>query len=227
MTAEMENQLPLMALPLADTFVRLLAAWVFGMLLGLERERHGRGAGLRTHGLVSAGSALFAVLSIAVAGEHHDPGRIAAGVVTGIGFIGAGAILRCGVSVHGLTTAASIWATAGIGMTCGFGWLAVAAIATMLVLLTLALLRPLAHALRPRAGEATITVTAVLTPRLIHDVAAAVEHTGSSLWALEIGPDQDGHQLLTVRLTLSAGASLSGLVAALSSLEGVAEAEAH
>jgi len=222
-----ETQPALMTLSLADTFLRLLAAWVFGMLLGLERERHGRGAGLRTHGLVSAGSALFAMLSVVVAGDRYDPGRIAAGVVTGIGFIGAGAILRSGAAVYGLTTAATVWTTAATGMTCGFGWLGAAAIAAVLVFLTLALLRPLAHALRPKAGEATIAVTAVLTPRLIHDVAAAVEHTGSSLQGLEIGPEQDAHQALTVHLRLSGSASLSGLVAALSSPEGVAEAEAH
>jgi putative Mg2+ transporter-C (MgtC) family protein len=113
-----------------------------GGLVGYEREIRGHPAGLRTHILVSLGSCLFTLLSIRIAsaeGMKGNPGHIAAQVVTGIGFLGAGAILRDGGHIKGLTTAASIWMTAAIGMAAGagpvFGQLAV--VATVIVLFTL------------------------------------------------------------------------------------------
>lgn len=96
--------------------VRLLLAVVLGGLIGLEREAHGRPAGLRTHILVSLGAALFTIVSNSYSGPDTDPGRIAAQIVSGIGFLGAGTIIRQGSVIRGLTTAASLWATAAIGM---------------------------------------------------------------------------------------------------------------
>jgi len=100
-----------LVLPMSTVALRLLAAFVLGGVIGLERERRDRPAGLRTHILVTVGAALVMMLSRLVAGEDFDPGRIAAGVVTGIGFLGAGTIIRSGPDVHGLTTAATIWGT--------------------------------------------------------------------------------------------------------------------
>ena len=104
---------------------RLLLAALLGALVGLEREIHDHPAGMRTHLLVSLGSAAFTVLSIAAfAAPGADPGRIAAQIVSGIGFLGAGAILKEGATIRGLTTAASLWATAAVGMAAGSGaWL--------------------------------------------------------------------------------------------------------
>ena len=108
---------------------RILVAALLGGLLGLERDIHGRGAGLRTHLLVSVGSAVFMILSIRVESfgvgldpnfmRVTDPGRIAAQIVTGIGFLGAGVIIKVGLSVRGLTTAACLWVAAAIGMAAG------------------------------------------------------------------------------------------------------------
>jgi putative Mg2+ transporter-C (MgtC) family protein len=121
-----------------DLALRILVAAVLGAAIGMERERHDHPAGMRTHLLVSVGAATFTVLSIeAFKGPGSDPGRIAAQVVTGIGFLGAGAILKSGGSVRGLTTAASLWAVAGVGMAAGAAAWGVAIAATVIVIVSL------------------------------------------------------------------------------------------
>jgi len=130
---------------------RISVAAVLGGILGIERDVHGRQAGLRTHILVSAGSALFFILSTRIATldvvtpagftKVTDPGRIAAQVVTGIGFLGAGVILKEGFTVVGLTTAACLWISAAIGMTSGAGLYGIAVSTTILALVALVLLR--------------------------------------------------------------------------------------
>jgi putative Mg2+ transporter-C (MgtC) family protein len=128
-----------------DISLRLVIASVLGAAIGLERELHAHPAGMRTHLLVSLGSAAFTVLSIfffespaAPNGSlPTDPSRIAAQIVSGIGFLGAGAILKYGTSVRGLTTAASLWATAGVGMAAGAGAWFVAVVTTVLIVFSL------------------------------------------------------------------------------------------
>lgn len=122
--------------------VRLSLATLLGGLVGLEREIHGKVAGLRTHSLVSLGSALMMVVSIDVYAAYRglapvDPSRIAAQVVSGIGFLGAGAIIRFPTGITGLTTAASLWVVAGIGLACGAGFLKPAFVTSLLVLVVL------------------------------------------------------------------------------------------
>ena len=119
--------------------LRLLLAALLGAVIGFQREKSGKEAGLRTNMLISVGSALLTVLSI-YAFPGSDPARMAAGVATGIGFIGAGVILhRTGGAVVGLTTAATIWAVAGIGVAAGAGLYIIAPVATALVLVILLL----------------------------------------------------------------------------------------
>ncbi len=118
-------------------FLRLLVAVVLGALVGYERERAGKPAGVRTHGMVSLGSALFAVVSLHGFGNASDPSRVAAQIVTGIGFLGAGAILHQRGSVHGLTTAASLWVTAAIGLAVGVGMVFMSLATAILVFLLL------------------------------------------------------------------------------------------
>jgi len=124
---------------LLDIILRLLLAAALGAGIGYQRERANKPAGLRTHILISLGSALFTVISIFGFGNGVDPSRVAAGVVTGIGFIGAGVILRGvrGEHVVGLTTAASIWAVAAIGMAAGVGMYLIATIVTVIAVLVL------------------------------------------------------------------------------------------
>ena len=134
--------------------LRLAVAAVLGGAIGVERELRDREAGIRTHLLVSLGSALFTIVS--AYGFHEfltsgasvvraDPTRIAAQIVTGIGFLGAGAIIREGLSVRGLTTAATLWVVAAIGMACGAGWYWAALVTALLTILALGPLRIAAY----------------------------------------------------------------------------------
>jgi putative Mg2+ transporter-C (MgtC) family protein len=120
-----------------QVFLRLLVALVLGALVGYEREHAGKPAGVRTHGMVSLGAALFAVISIYGFGGVGEPARMAAQVVTGIGFLGAGAILHQRGSVHGLMSAASLWVTAAIGLAADLGMAVMSLAAAMPVFLLL------------------------------------------------------------------------------------------
>jgi putative Mg2+ transporter-C (MgtC) family protein len=126
-----------------DMISRLLLAMVFGGAIGYVREIKKKAAGLRTHTLVCLGSAIFTLVSIYMTKDlvGADPSRIAASVVTGIGFIGAGAIFQTGGSVRGLTTAASIWVCAAIGLAVGAGLYSLATFATILSLIVIQLLQ--------------------------------------------------------------------------------------
>jgi putative Mg2+ transporter-C (MgtC) family protein len=119
--------------------LRLVLAVLLGLLVGYEREQARKEAGLRTHGMVSLGSALFAIISIHGFGYLGDPARVAAQVVSGIGFLGAGAIIQQRAQVRGLTTAASLWATAAIGLAAGVGMLVLPVATALLVFLLLRL----------------------------------------------------------------------------------------
>jgi putative Mg2+ transporter-C (MgtC) family protein len=131
--------------------VRLLLASLLGAVIGLEREIHGRPAGFRTHLLVSLGSCLFVISSVEfyrIFGNFSggvpvgvDPGRVAAQVVTGIGFLGAGAIIREKASIRGLTTAACLWVAAALGIACGIGLFYLAISVTIIALASLMLLK--------------------------------------------------------------------------------------
>ena len=125
---------------------RLLLAVVLGGLVGLERQIHGRPAGLRTHALVCLGSALILVVSESL-GPNVDPGRAMAGIVTGVGFLGAGVIVKSREIVRGLTTAACIWFVAALGIAIGQGLYAIAAASTAISIGVLTLLAWFAHRL--------------------------------------------------------------------------------
>lgn len=125
-----------------EIIIRLGIASILGGLIGFERELHGKVAGFRTHSLVALGSALMMLVSIELFKIYQgtapvDPGRIAAQVVAGIGFIGAGTIIRSGTSIKGLTTAAGLWTASGIGLACGLGFFRAAFAATVITLLVL------------------------------------------------------------------------------------------
>ena len=139
-----------------DLSVRLIVAAALGLAVGFEREIHGHPAGLRTHMLVASGSALFTVISaygfggVPNAGPI-DPTRIAAQIVSGIGFLGAGAILKDGIVIRGLTTAASLWATSAVGMAAGAGEYIIAGVATATILVSLWPINALAERLHGTA----------------------------------------------------------------------------
>ena len=124
-----------------DLAMRLTVGLVLGAIIGFERELHRQPAGFRTHSLVSLGAALFTVVSaFGFGGDQVDPTRIAAQIVSGIGFIGAGTILQYRGHIRGLTTAASLWSVAAIGTAAGAGLYVVAVVGTLLILVILSIL---------------------------------------------------------------------------------------
>ena len=138
----------------ADLLLRILVGTMFGAVSGYERRMHGRPAGLRTHLIVALAASTFMVVSTHFvyfqtyrAGDlvAVDPSRIAASVVTGVGFLGGGAILRTGVNVQGLTTAAGLWLVAAIGLSAGAGMYVVSTFSTLLGVVALTVLRRLEH----------------------------------------------------------------------------------
>jgi putative Mg2+ transporter-C (MgtC) family protein len=141
--------------PLSDPELirRLLTAALLGAALGFERELRQKSAGLRTNILIAIGSALFTLMSYELAdGAGADPGRVAAQIVTGIGFLGAGAIMRTDGGVQGLTTAATIWVNAAVGLAAGGGEYHLAFIATAITLIVLLMLQPLEGLIARRFG---------------------------------------------------------------------------
>jgi putative Mg2+ transporter-C (MgtC) family protein len=166
--------------------IRLLAAAVLGGLVGVEREVSEQPAGLRTHIAVALGASLFGVISTLGFLEYDqlrasstvqvDVSRVAANVVVGIGFLGAGVIFRQGNTVRNLTTAASLWTVAAIGLACGVGDVTTAAIGTVVLLGSLVLLRPLRGFVRRHASPTSTTVRVALRPGATADAALGRFH---------------------------------------------------
>jgi putative Mg2+ transporter-C (MgtC) family protein len=147
-----------------EIVLRTLVALLIGAAVGIEREYRGHAAGVRTLAMVSVGSCIFTAVGVFVfPGHATDPTRIAAQVVTGVGFLGAGAIFRAEDGVKGLTTAATVWVVAALGMSIGFGLYLIAAAAAAIVLIGLVVVRPLEirflrhpqHPLRRREDDIT------------------------------------------------------------------------
>jgi putative Mg2+ transporter-C (MgtC) family protein len=183
-----------------DVTIRIVVAAVLGGAVGLERELREREAGLRTHLLVSVGAAIFTLVSAYGFSDFRygldtgitlDPTRIAAQIVTGIGFLGAGAIIRQGLSVRGLTTAATLWVVAAIGLASGAGYYSAAVVGTAIVLFSLWPLRLLAHQavirIRPEEGRLLVVLPpgASAAPLL-----AELERTGVRIDSLQIEESQ-------------------------------------
>lgn len=159
---------------MVDQFLGLLAAAGLGSLVGLEREIHGQPAGLRTHMILSVGAALAAIMSISYSqflsspDLPSDPGRIVAQVVSGVGFLGAGAILKFGVNVKGLTTASSLWTTAIIGIACGSGYYYLAAFTTLLVFVILTIINSLETFFLPEYKTHSLKITLRDRPGIVN-----------------------------------------------------------
>lgn len=140
----------------SDILVRIIFSIILGSIIGLERELTNKSAGLRTQIMVCLGSCLFTILSIygfstaVTLYPLGDPSRVAAQIITGIGFIGAGTVLRQGLTVTGLTTASTLWIVAAIGMACGCGQISLAVVSTILAVAILVLIRVIEMKLMPK-----------------------------------------------------------------------------
>ncbi len=167
-----------------DYIVRLTLALVLGGAIGIEREYRAKEAGFRTHFLVALGSALFCVVSQFGFGiDLKDSSRVAAQVVSGIGFLGAGTIIFQKNVVRGLTTAAGLWVTAAIGLACGTGMFVAATIATVMVLLGLEVI----NALIPQLGMSTVELSfSATTTESVREFIAHMRHDGMDVQLYEL-----------------------------------------
>jgi putative Mg2+ transporter-C (MgtC) family protein len=208
-----------------EVLLRLFVAAGLGGAIGLERELRERQAGLRTHLVVSVGAALFTLVSAYGFSNFDgkvDPTRIAAQIVSGIGFLGAGAIIRQGLSVRGLTTAASLWLVAAIGMAAGAGYWDGALIATLGALLTLGPLRVVAFRVvsryRPQHDRLLVEVPAGGSPVPIIE---AIERQGGRVVSLDVAQEGD-RRSVGIDVELAVG-SAPAVVAGVAEIDGVLE----
>jgi putative Mg2+ transporter-C (MgtC) family protein len=218
-------------------FVKLLLAAIAGGVVGLEREKHGRPAGLRTHLLVALGAGLMMIVSEAFHlkyAEHDmqsalriDPSRTAAQIVTGIGFLGAGVIIKEGATVRGLTTAASLWLAAGLGMTFGMGLFIPGVMATVLALLSLVFLKKLEPIIK-KDRYLDMAITARNRPDLQDELEKLFVERAMQITDIRSHIDLQ-HGEITFEYVLTQhrrrmGRELSGLI---SGLEGVRKVRYH
>jgi putative Mg2+ transporter-C (MgtC) family protein len=221
-------------LSLGELLFRITLAGVLGGAIGAERELRERGAGLRTHTLVAVGAALFTLVSAYgwsdfrfsnSQGVVFDPTRIAAQIVTGIGFLGAGAIIRQGLSVRGLTTAATLWAVAAIGLAAGAGYYSAAAATTVLVLFALWPLRIAANRLYSRVRPEQVRLLVELrTGETGAPLLEVLEQAGAQPAQLEF-EEEGGKRRVAVQLELPDRRLQTAIVARLMEREEILGAE--
>ena len=217
-------------IPISEVIVRVILATVLGGVVGMERERSERAAGLRTHAMVGLGAAAFMIISAFgfkdILGTNAvvlDPSRVAAQIVTGIGFLGAGTIIFQREMVRGLTTAASIWAVAAIGAAIGGGMYVLAASTTVLTLAVLAGLKPVENRwFRARRNR---SLTLLFDPHTtqLSDIESAIEAEGGySLEQIIMLPGQSGESdRLDLVFSTGGAKNLSPLIDRLRRFSGV------
>ncbi len=209
-----------------ELLLRLLLAAVLGGAIGYEREHTNRPAGFRTHILVCVGSALVMVTSEFIFARYHtaaniDPARLGAQVISGIGFLGAGTIIRDGFNVRGLTTAASLWAVSCVGIAAGIGFYGGAAIATVIIFLTLIVLKKAEIRFTEKSHLRTFLVESENLPGQIGLVSGVFEKLNMEIKNVEFVHNDSGRLLLKL-LVRSAGAHLNKQAAdGLQRVEGV------
>jgi putative Mg2+ transporter-C (MgtC) family protein len=177
--------------------VRLVAALAAGAVIGLEREMHAKPAGFRTYIIICLGAALLMMLSIHIPQQFAggDPGRIAAQVVTGIGFLGAGAIFRLGLTVRGLTTAAAIWTTAAIGLAFGAGMFGIGGLAVGLLLLTLTVFEAIEQRFVRTGPSRALLIVTDRVPGQVRRIAEVLNYYGVPSERLSISEQLDEKQI--------------------------------
>ena len=218
-----------------EVAIRLLLTAVLCGVIGFERETRDQSAGFRTHILLGLGAALFtlvsahgftafteAALQSGGRGIQFDPTRIAAQIVTGIGFLGAGAIIRQGMDVRGLTTAASLWAAAAIGMAVGAGYYFGAAATTIIVIAALYLLREVRNRLLPRLRTelGVLNVTFADTGSEINEVVGTLERHSVQIRSLGV-EIEGGRASYTIQLRIPPRRSMQEALQEISALSGV------
>jgi putative Mg2+ transporter-C (MgtC) family protein len=202
-----------------DLMLRLFVALALGSLIGLERERQERAAGLRTVTMVSLGSCLFTIVG-AYGFANTDPSRVAAQIVTGIGFLGAGTIFLRKDLVRGLTTAATIWATAAVGMAAGTAQYFEAAFTTLLILAVLMVLKPIERRFFRRPHEILAALVVPRSDNEVERVRAALVAIGAFPLSMRIHELNETDDRVEMDLGLPHDRSVSDVLRQLRGLEG-------
>ena len=214
-----------------ELLARILTAAALGGMVGLEREFSDQPAGFRTHILVSLGAAMFTMagaygvtpfLTEGPIRVSFDPTRVAAQVVTGIGFLGAGAIMRQGLTVRGLTTAAALWVTAAIGTAAGLGYWGGAIAAAVTAVLSLVVLKPLEKGMvgRWKRGQHNLVIEMGAKLRL-SDLAHAIENHGARMRSMKLMTDEDGNRHLRATVNMPSESSLGAMLDDINEITGV------
>jgi len=207
-------------LPEWELVVRLLLAALLCGLVGLERESRGQAAGLRTHVVVGLGAALFTIVSAYGFARGGDPTRIAAQVVSGIGFLGAGAILRTGGSIRGLTTAGTLWVVAALGMAAGAGAYEAAVAATVVLVVVLVTLRRLRAPLARRLVRGLVTLEVAAEAARFEAVVGALGARGATVRSVS-SEIEGGEQRTTLELRVPPAFDVQAAMREVAALAGV------
>lgn len=211
-----------------DIIFRLLFSAFMGGLIGLEREKHSQPAGLRTHIILAVGSSIAMCISINLAIQFHtvatngDPERLAAQVISGIGFLGAGAIFRYGSGVKGLTTAASLWTTAIIGLAVGAGYMNIGVVATVLVLFVLIALDMFEKFYLQGSATRTIQIKGIDRPRFIQEIKELLATFNISIKSISFSKDVQNNEIEIETITkVLYEQDLDRIIGSVSKIEGI------
>lgn len=213
-----------------DCAIRLGLATIMGASIGLERERKNQAAGFRTHTILCVGATLVMILSIRVSSagtQLFDPGRIAAQVVSGIGFLGAGAILRMGANIKGLTTAATIWTIAMIGLALGFGLYFEAILVWAILFVALFVFSAIEKKIfNGKKGARSLSLSALDSPAFLPQICGILEGQRVQVGSINVNKNPlEGKLEVYSTVTIPDGTNISDLVAQLQSIPGVQEVE--
>jgi putative Mg2+ transporter-C (MgtC) family protein len=205
-----------------DMILRILAAAALGGIIGFERERNHQPAGLRTHMVLVSGAALAMTLSINLAGTSFDPARLAAQVIAGIGFLGAGAILRFGPTVRGLTTAASLWTMAVVGLAVGAGYVLVGTAITALLLIVLTIVNWFEARFVKKSLVVNFVIYAVDRPGIEQEIRRTISANCKHIDSFRANRNIRRQRIkLEAQLRLKAGETIDSLSVLLGNVKGV------
>jgi len=216
-----------MYLTINEIILRIFVGFILSGIIGIEREGINRPAGLRTHILVGTGSTLIMITGIFLAETYPDTdaARLGAQVVSGIGFLGAGTIIKEGVSVRGLTTAASLWATAGIGLACGAGFLLPAVFTTAIVMFSLIFFQKLNRVLTSRRHEIRINVLCTNEPGQIGAIGTYLGNENVQIKQISIHDEQEKSLRLKIVVRLPVTTTPVDIIEGLQTVDGIKEIE--
>lgn len=208
---------------IGEMLLRLAVSMLLGGAIGFEREQDSQPAGLRTHMILVMGSCLAMILSINIGAENGtDPARLAAQVISGIGFLGAGAILRSGFNVKGLTTATTVWTTAIIGLAVGYGYYWVGAFTTVLVLVVLTLVSIFEKKFIRRNVVRVIKVDAMDVPNIFRSVRKEISRNAVQILSYKTQRSlKSGHVRVEFIARLERNEKIENLMETISKIDGV------